>query len=125
MTGRIRQQCWRLPLAVLCQLLVLQAAFSQPQTPQQGIRIIVLEGEGARNVTEQIAPRPLSVRIQDGNGRPVGGAAVTFTAPESGPSGEFSNDSRVLRVVTGPDGIANAGTFHPNSAEGPYQIAAR
>src|SRR6185295_2980109 len=47
---------------------------------------------------------------------------VVFTAPQSGPSGEFENDSRTLTVVTGLDGLANAGAYHPNATAGPYQI---
>ena len=112
------------PLVMLCQLLVLQSAWGQSAVAQQSLRIVVVEGEGARNVTEQIPARPLMVRIQGANG-PVASAAVTFTAPNGGPSGDFSNDSRSVRVVTGPDGIANAGPFHPNSTAGPYQIVVR
>jgi hypothetical protein len=111
-------------LALFCQFLVLQTALGQP-APQQGLRIIVVEGEGAKNVAQQIAARPLIVKIVDASGRPVAGANVTFTAPEGGASGEFANDSRSIRVVTGGDGNANAGAFHPNGSEGPYQVVVR
>ncbi|HEY2384049.1 MAG TPA: hypothetical protein VGK48_22975 [Terriglobia bacterium] len=120
---RKRLQQW--PLVALCHLLVLHSAWGQPLPAQQGLHIVVVEGEGARNVTEQIPARPMVVRIQDANARPVGGAAVTFTAPEGGPSGEFANDSRSVRLVTGPDGIANAGPFHPNASDGPYQVVVK
>src|SRR3954447_25651187 len=124
MKGRMRKQGWRLPIALFCQLLALQSLWARPVV-QQGLQIVVIEGTGAKNVTEQITARPLTVRIQDSSNRPVAGATVIFTSPQSGPSGEFANDSRIVQVMTGPDGIANAGAFHPNSVEGPYQITVR
>jgi len=124
MKGGLRRRVQFWPAVVLCQVLVLQGAWVQPAGAQQALQIMVIEGEGARNVTEQISARPLVVRVQDANG-PVAGATVTFTAPEGGPSGDFANDSRTVRVVTGADGTANAGPFHPNATEGPYQIVIR
>ena len=112
---------WRAPLAFLCQLLVLQSAFGQ-QPAGQSLRIVVVEGEGNRNVVQQIPPRPLIVRVEDATNRPVAGATVVFNAPELGPSGEFGNDSRTMRVVSDQDGLASAGVFHPNSITGSYQI---
>jgi len=110
---------------ILCPLLALQPAFGQQAAAQSRVRIVVLQGEGTRNVTQQITPRPFVVRVEDANGRPVGGATVTFMAPARGPSGEFANDSPVIRVTTGTDGLANAGPYHPNANEGPYQIQVR
>src|SRR5262245_51465518 len=110
----------RVPLALLCQFLILQPTFGQPQAARN-LRITVVEGEGARNVVQQIAARPLVVRVDDNNG-PVAGATVLFQAPQTGPSGEFANDARTLRIVTGPDGLASAGAFHPNDITGPFQI---
>ncbi len=117
-------RCWRVSLVVLCQLLVLQAAWAQQPAGQRNLRIVTLQGEGARNVVQQIAPKAIVVRIEDANGRPVPGATVIFNAPELGPSGEFENDSRLIRTTTGPDGMASAGMFHPNGITGPYQIRA-
>src|SRR5262249_3401440 len=45
-------------------------------------------------------------------------------APEIGPSGEFENDSRVMRTTSGSDGTASAGVFHPNGITGHYQLRA-
>jgi hypothetical protein len=64
----------------------------------------------------------LLVRVEDGAGNPVAGATVIFTSPSVGPSGEFADDSRTVRVLTGPDGLASAGVFHPNATTGSYQI---
>jgi hypothetical protein len=86
------------------------------------LRIVVIEGEGARNVVQQIPPRPLIVRVEDAGNRPVAGATVVFSAPDIGPSGQFGNDARTMMVTSDQDGLASAGVFHPNSITGSYQI---
>ena len=123
MRVRVLKARWRVPIAMLCQTLVLQSVLAQPAGAQAGLRIIVLSGEGARNVAQQIPPRAMSVRVVDANNRPVEGATVTFTAPRGGPSGDFANDSRSVRVVTNADGFASAGPYHPNETKGSYPIA--
>ena len=125
MTGKTLTGGWRLPIVFLCQLLIFNSVWVQPAAAQGGLQIVVVEGQGARNVTSQIAARPIVVRIQDANNRPVAGATVIFSAPQSGASGDFANDARDVQVITGPEGIANAGPFHPNATEGPYQITIR
>jgi hypothetical protein len=120
---RIREKCWQLLAITLCQLLVLQPAFPQGSAPR--LKITVLGGAGAKNVVQQIAAKPIIVRVEDENSRPVAGATVVLTAPERGPSGAFTNDSSTIRLTTDTDGIANAGTFHPNAFAGKYQIQAR
>src|SRR5215468_1060 len=97
MMAKTKERRRRLPLAVLCELLVLYAGLAPPSiaqaTAQPKLRIVVVEGEGATNVAQQIAAKQLIVRVLDGNNRPVEGAAVTFNAPASGSSGDFMNDS--------------------------------
>lgn len=119
----IRKRCWQLVAVLMCQLIILQPAF--PQEPARGLRITIVEGAGAKNVVQQIAPRPIVVRIEDGTSRPVAGATVILTAPDGGPSGEFSNDSPTIRLTTDADGIANAGSVHPNAFAGNFQIQVR
>jgi hypothetical protein len=115
----IRNACWRLSVVVLCEFLLLQSVMAQ-----QGLRIVVIEGDKARNVVQQIAARPMVVRIE-GPGGLVSGATVTFTAPASGPSGDFANDIRAFTTTTGPDGLAASGAFHPNNIQGSYPIQVR
>jgi len=125
MLQSICKRRWRVPLAAICQFLLLQPVFAAQvpaQQTRQGISIVVVEGERSRNVVQQIPPRPLVVRVEDASNRPVTGATVVFSAPESGPSGDFANDSRTFRASTGTDGLASAGVFHPNSISGSYQI---
>jgi hypothetical protein len=111
------------PLAVLC---VLYAGLAQqPSIAQAKFHIVVVEGEGAKNLAQQIGAKRLIVRVLDGNNRPVEGAGVTFIAPASGPSGNFTNDSKSIRVLTHTDGVANAGPYQPNATTGAYQIQVR
>jgi hypothetical protein len=116
-------------LAVLCEILMFYAGLAQPSiaqaTAQAKLRIVVVDGEGAKNVAQQIAAKQLTVRVLDADNRPVEGAAVTFIAPASGPSGDFTNDSKSIRIVTNSDGVANAGPYHPNATTGAYLIQVR
>jgi hypothetical protein len=129
MIATTKERRRRLRLAVLCEMLVLYAGLAQPSiaqaTAQANLRVVVVEGEGAKNVAQQIAAKQLTVRVLDANNRPVEGAAVTFIAPASGPSGDFTNDSKSIRVLTNSDGVANAGPYHPNATTGAYLIQVR
>jgi hypothetical protein len=107
---------------ILCELLVLQPVSAGQVAEQRTLRIVVVEGTGARNVVQQIAARPLRVRIHDAENQPVAGAVVEFSAPEAGPSGDFDNDSRTITVTTDNEGFASAGSIHPNASTGSYSI---
>ena len=121
MLARMRRKHCRIPLIALCQLLVLQPLSAAP-TAQRNLRIVIIEGDGNKNVVQQIPPRPMIVRVVGGENLPIAGATVVFNSPAVGPGGEFANDARALRVVTDQDGLASAGAFHPNSLIGSYQI---
>jgi len=129
MMSKAKERPRRLPLVVLCELLVLYAASAQlsiaQATAQTELHIVVVGGDGAKNVAQQIAAKEMIVRVLDANNRPVEAAAVTFSAPASGPSGDFTNDSKSIRVLANNDGVANAGPYHPNAATGTYEIQIR
>src|ERR1035437_2705000 len=55
------------------------------------LNIVVVEGEGAINNVRQRAARAPVVRVEEQNHKPIAGAAVAFTLPTGGASGEFSN----------------------------------
>src|SRR5262245_22549614 len=110
---------------LLCQMLVVVPVAAQQTSAPSAIRIIIVEGMGAKNFVDQIPPRPLIVRVEDTEKRPVFNVPVVFEAPTDGPSGEFVNDSNTLTVFTDPDGTAVAGAFHPNRLAGPYRILVR
>jgi hypothetical protein len=126
MMGTTPGKSLRSLLVVFCQLVLFHSVImaQQVSTPS-GWKVVVMQGEAARNVVRQLTAKPLAVRIQDVSNRPVAGALVMFTAPEEGPSGDFANDARSISITTGPDGVAEAGVFHPNGTTGPYQIQVR
>jgi hypothetical protein len=119
------ENCWRVLTVIMCGLLALQSAFGQQVGGQSRLRIVVVEGANVKNVTQEIPLRPLTVRVEDANSRPVAGATVVFNSPETGPSGEFANDSRTFSAITGEDGLATARGYHPNTVTGAYQIQVR
>ena len=63
----------------------------------------------------------LSVIVKDLGANPVPGVTVTFTAPASGASGKFENNSTTITVVTNASGIA-AAPFMANSTAGTYRV---
>jgi hypothetical protein len=56
-------------------------------------------GGYARGAVGQDYAQPLSVRVTDYYGNAIIGAALTFTAPASGPSGIFSSSRTATEVV--------------------------
>ena len=107
-------------------LLLLMFA-SQPmmvsaQSPPAALNIVVLDGEGSIDNIGQRAAHDPSVRIEDENHKPVSGAAVVFTLPTEGPSGEFSNGSKTLTVITDNQGVATAQGLKVNWSPGKLQI---
>jgi hypothetical protein len=114
----------RLIAVVLCQLFVIQSGFGQGAVPQ-AIRLVVVKGERAKNIVQQIPPEPLEVRVEDSNRRPLSGATVTFTAPGSGPGGQFANGSNTVTVTTNDGGLAIVEEYHPNGNLGPYLVQLR
>jgi len=109
-------------IALSCLVLFESAIAAQSDL---GLRLLIIQGNGAENVVEQIPPAPLTVRVVDRNNRPVAGASVLFTAPAAGPSGDFPNGTNTITRFTDEDGITIAEQFHPNSVEGDYLILVR
>jgi hypothetical protein len=85
------------------------------------LQLHVLEGEGAVFAASSRALRPVTVRVTDETGAPIGGAAVSFRLPEEGVSGVFQNGLKTDISLSGPDGRAVA----PNIAWGPLAGPAR
>jgi Beta-propeller repeat len=67
----------------------------------------------------------LSVTVEDIDNNPVQGVLVTFTAPSSGASGLFANNTTTTQATTNLNGVATASIFTANAqAGGPYNVTA-
>ena len=100
--------------------LVVPTVFAQ--TVPIRIDLVVAEGEGVVNNLRQRVSHDPVVRVEDDDHRPVSGAAVVFTLPISGASGEFGNGSKNLTVMTDKDGLAAARGLKTNEVSGKLQI---
>jgi Zn-dependent metalloprotease len=67
--------------------------------------------------------QPLVIRAISPDGQPLVGAEITFTAPESGPSGTFAS-SHQASVIADADGLAAAPTFTANDITGSFVVEA-
>src|SRR5262245_29469424 len=111
-------------LRIVCLILTLHSLVASQLFAQAGLRMFIVQGDNARNIVQQIPPEPLVVRVEEDR-RPAAGATVTFTAPTVGASGQFTNGSNSISVVTDRDGVASVEGFHPNAIAGSYQIGIR
>jgi hypothetical protein len=118
----MRPGAWHSMLLTLLLLLNLVRSPAWAQQPVTGLRIVVVEGEGAINNIKQRVNRSPVVRVEDVNGRTVAGAAVVFSLPGQGPSGTFPNGSRTLTTNTDAQGQASAVGIRPNNLSGQLQI---
>jgi hypothetical protein len=97
-----------------------------PPLPAQALptelNIVVVEGEGATNNVHQRIAREPAVRVEDEHQKPVAGAAVVFTLPTEGATGEFSNGGKSLTVITDSQGMAVAHSLRLNQVAGKMPI---
>ena len=112
--------CKNLLAVGICLHICLAPAFAQGLPAR--IDITVEEGEGAVTKARQHVSRDPVVRVDDDDHHPVAGAVVVFALPVSGASGEFSNGSRSLTVVTDRRGLAIARGLKANDVPGKLQI---
>lgn len=113
-------------LAIVLSLSVFHQFVAAPAVAQETmpseIRIVVVEGEGTVNNVGQRSSRDPVIRVEDENQKPVSGAAVVFTLPTDGASGEFGNGSKTLIVTTDPQGKAVASSLRLNQVPGKLPI---
>jgi uncharacterized repeat protein (TIGR02543 family) len=67
---------------------------------------------------------PLAALVIDGNGDPISGIGVTFTAPGSGAGGTFPGLSLSATAATNSSGVATAPAFTANATTGTYSVTA-
>lgn len=107
----------------LCLLLSLDGPFpAAAQDALARIDMIVVAGEGVTSAVHQRVTEEPAVRIEDDDHRPVAGVAVVFALPVSGTSGEFTNGSKTLAVLTDKAGLATAHGLRTNEVPGKLQI---
>ncbi len=112
----------RFLVVILIVLLSGQTGLEAQTPPPPQLQITILEGEGAlNNIKQQTAREPI-VQVEDENHRPIAGALVIFTLPQSGPSGTFAGGSTEFDGVTDAVGHATATGLTPNNIAGKYQI---
>ena len=92
------------------------------QTLPSQINIAVVSGEGAATPARQRVTQDPAVRIEDDDHQPVVGVPVVFALPVSGTSGEFTNGSKTLTVMTDKTGLAAAHGLKTNEVPGKLQI---
>lgn len=100
--------------------------FSNPVAITAGPPASVTPNPGTtpQSVIAGNAFNPLTVTVRDANGNAVGaGVLVTFTAPSTGASGTFANNSTTIQVQTDANGVASA-PFTSNLVGGTYRVTA-
>lgn len=90
-------------------LAVVVAAAVSAQT---GLRIVVIEGEGAVNIIQQKTATAPIVEVRDHNNLPVAGAVVRFSIG-GGNQAAFAGGSQTFTVTTNAAGRAMAGALNP------------
>ena len=90
--------------------------------PSGGLKIVVIQGEGAVNsIRSKTATQPV-VAVRDQNDKPVEGAEVIFSLPAAGAGGVFNGWMRTQTTKTNAKGQAAASGFTPNDEAGRFNI---
>lgn len=96
-------------------------AAAQPAV-QAPLKIVVLQGEGAKNnIRTKTAVAPV-VEVRDEADKPVANAEVVFQLPSTGASGSFNGWMRTQTVRTNAQGQATVNGYAPNDEEGRFNI---
>ena len=98
---------------------------SEPPANSTPDEMIINGGSGQTAVVGTAYSTPLSVKVLDQFGVPLGGLPVLFRAPQSGASGAFSGASGTqATALTGGTGIATAPAFTANGTSGMFTVEA-
>jgi hypothetical protein len=100
-------------------LLACQLIYAQNSAP---VNVVVVAGEGALDRIQERVSQPPQVRIEDKNNQPITGAAVVFTLPASGATGEFEGGGKTSTVITDDKGVAVARGIKMNDTPGKMEI---
>jgi uncharacterized delta-60 repeat protein len=86
--------------------------------------LTVVSGSGQQTVTGDKFSQLLIVQVRDNNNAPISGLTVRFTAPGSGASGTFANNTATYQAVSDNSGLVKSTTFAANSITGSYAVTA-
>lgn len=100
------------------------ASFFLTNTASAPRTITAAEGILQSTTVNTAFTAPLLARVEDQAGNPVPNALVTFTAPISGASGRFANDSTTYSTLTDSLGFART-TVRANTIAGGWNAEAR
>ncbi len=99
------------------------ASFSLTNTAAPAASVTATAGTPQSTTINTAFATALKATVQDGSSAPVPGVTVTFTAPGSGASGNFSGVASVS-ATTDASGVATAPTFTANGTAGSYSVTA-
>lgn len=121
--GTLRLDGWLSLLLVLALLpFPGSAAALAQQATGEPLQVVVVEGEGSINNIREMTMRSPVVRVVDAAGKPVAGAAVSFTTPAMGASAIFVDGGNQATVTTDDKGIARVQGMRPNNIVGNFEI---
>jgi hypothetical protein len=116
----------RLIALSLVPLLLWPTAISAWQAPaastSEGLKIVVVRGDGNRNNIRLKSAEELAVKVVDAAEKPVAGAEVVFQVPPTGPSGRFYDWLQTQTVKTDADGVAKVAGLTPNDEPGKWHL---
>jgi hypothetical protein len=92
------------------------------QAPGGGIKIVVVQGEGAMNNIRTRSGAPLIVEVRNASDKPIPKAEVVFLLPPAGPGGMFFGWLRNQTIRTDAAGRAETTGFTPNDEAGRFNI---
>ena len=109
-------------MALSCHAQQVTGPKSELTQAPGGLKIVVVQGEGAKNnVRTRSATQPV-VEVRDDSDKPVAGAEVVFQLPPAGPGGVFNGWMRTQTARTSAEGRAEANGFAPNDEVGRFNI---
>ncbi|HYY68557.1 MAG TPA: hypothetical protein VE734_02410, partial [Terriglobales bacterium] len=100
------------------------ANFSLTNLASAAASIVATAGSSQSAVINTAFATQLQATVKDAGNNAVSNAAVTFTAPSSGPSGTFAGGQTTATVTTTAQGVATAPVFTANSTAGSYTVTA-
>jgi hypothetical protein len=98
--------------------------FSTVTVVQVPASVTVTGGSGQSTNLGLAFPVALSAVVKDANGVAVPSYPVVFSAPNSGPSGTFSNSTTTIGPNTSPSGTVSQAFTANSVAGGPYNVSA-